>query len=212
MTSPPETSQAGIGARIGLDRFLAWRIPLEVACTFLPAGSKITPVQNNGEAWLLFAAARLDRVRCAGVTLRHRPQVAGWLIPCHIAGNRIGNWFISAHSDDLLTVMAMRALGLAAQRCRIHHARTHLHAVGQASAVIGELMPVPDLDWFTADRCGVIAGWRSILRLPLAKRSWAWQTFAGQLHSPFATRLHGRPVGVIDCSDDLALWGLPTSR
>ena len=204
--------RAAIGARIGLDRFLAWRLPLAVATTFLPPGSDMTPVNSHGEAWLLFAVARLERLCCAGVTLRHRPHVAGWLIPCRFSENRIGNWFVSAYSNDPLTVFAMRGLGLKAQRCRIHHATTHLHAVGQANAQLGRLITVPELDWFSEDRCGLVAGWRRALRLPLAKRSWAWRTYAGDLQSSFASSLQGRPVGVIDCSDDLALWGLPTSR
>ena len=198
-------SQAVIGAQIGLDRFLAWRIPLAVATVHVPPKIDVEPVHSQGEAWLLFAAARLERLRLGGMTLRHKPQIAGWLIPCRIPGGRIGNWFLSAYSDDPLTVLAMRGIGLEASRCRIHHTATHIHAVGEVTAVVGRPIVVPELAWFTEDRCGLFPRWGGVLCLPLAKRRWAWQVHAGELQAPLATRMQGRPVGVIDCSHDLAL-------
>ncbi len=197
-----------IAAGIGHDRFLVWRVPYERIVQLLPSQTGLQPLHHAGEGWLLFAVAQLECLRIAGIIWRYRPQVAAWLVPCRHQG-RIGNYFLSAASDDALTVLAMRGLGLPAQHARIRHTAKRILIPGQVAACVGPAGPLPDLTWFAQDRCGFLGGRTGVRRLPLAKQQWTWRTHAGDLHAPFAQHLQGRPVGIIDCSHDLATWGRP---
>lgn len=196
-----------IAARIGLDRFLVWRLPLATAVTLLPSGPP--PVADGDHAWLLFAAARLERLRVAGCPLP-RTQVAAWLIPCTLVDGAIGNAFLAGFSDRRLPAWAMGRLGIPRTRCvTIDHRDHRLEVAGEVAAEIGPDQPVPGLDWFTRDRCGLVpstAGWR---HLPLTKRSWAWRTRRCAIRAGFADSCGAEPLCAIDCSDDEAVWGLP---
>ena len=196
-----------IAASIGLDRFLVWRLPLARATALLPPGPP--PVADGDHAWLLFAAARLERLRVGGCPLPPT-QVAGWLIPCALGGGAIGNAFLAGFSDRRLPAWGMGRLGIPrTRRIAIDHTEHRLDVAGEVAAEIGAERTVSGLEWFARDRCGLVpaaAGWRY---LPLRKRSWAWRTRAVSLRADFADSCSAEPLCAIDCSDDEAIWGLP---
>lgn len=198
-----------IAARIGLDRFLVWRLPLAKAIALLPPGPP--PVAEDGHAWLLFAAARLERLRVAGCPLP-ATQVAAWLIPCTLANGAIGNAFLAGFSDRRLPAWTMGRLGIPrTRRVAIAHDEHRLEVAGEAAAEIGADQAVPGLEWFARDRCGLVPGTSRWRRLPLTKRSWAWRARQAVLRADFADSRGAEPLCAIDCSGDDAVWSLPRS-
>lgn len=194
-----------IGARIGVDVFIAWRLRESLP---LPPG--LIPVTAGGGPWLLFACACLDRLRVGRLAMPgRRRHVAAWLTPCHLADGTIGNLFLSACSNDPLVVAAYRALGIS----RAAYASLHIDTVGLAApklrAGFGAPIAMPDLGWFKADRCGIIAGRGGLRRLPLAKRSWQYQIRSVCVASSSRVPHSGEPVAAIDCSHDTACWARP---
>lgn len=199
-----------IAARIGHDHFLVWRLPLDRAQALVPIGAR--PVHCNGQAWLLFAIAELKQTRVRGLPVPGRRTVAGWLIPCEAPEGGVGNLFLQAYSDDPLVVIAYRVLGLhRAQHAPLSVDDRDIRAPG-VRATLGEKGHAPDLAWFAADRCGLLARGDAVVRLPLAKRGWHWQVRTMTVEAPFAANLGAVPVAAIDCSQDLALWGMPRRR
>jgi hypothetical protein len=190
-----------IQARIGADLFIAWRLRSEPT---LPVG--LEPVREGGGPWLLFACARLRRLRVLGVPAPGHRHVAAWLMPCQLGGGLIGNLFLSACSDDPLVVAAYRALGLRdATLARLRVESGRLAAPG-LRAMVGGPLAVSDLAWFQRDRCGIINRSGVPHRLPLAKRGWRHAVRSVHITTGPAD---ADPVGVLDCSDDLAHWGSP---
>jgi hypothetical protein len=180
-----------IAPDVSWDCFIAWRAPAPP----LPAG--LAPVCSGGGPWRLLAVAELRRVRVAGWRLPFTCRVAAWLVPCVLPDGCIGNLFRAAWSDDPATALAMRAIGLPARWARLRIDGTVV-AVPGCTVRVGAAQDAPDLAWFAADRCGIVArrhGWR---RLPLAKRHWRMQL----RHAPGA-------VAGIEVGDDRACWGRP---
>jgi hypothetical protein len=196
-----------ITARIGYDHFLVWRLPLARATHLLPPTAE--PLIHDGHAWLLFAIAELKHTRVYGLPLIGSRKVAGWLIPCRTDGRNIGNFFLQALSNDPLIALAYHIMGMRSVRHTPLRVDQHSIRTTGVRATLGEPCQLPELAWFTLDRCGLIARHSSIARLPLVKRGWHWQTRTMTVDAPFATSLDALPLAAIDCSNDLALWGAP---
>ena len=204
-----------IAARIGSDHFLVWRLTLTHATRLLPPTAR--PLISDGQAWLLFAIAELEKVRVSGVPVPGRRRVAAWLIPCHTTSGGLGNFFLQAMSTDPLVVLAYRVLGMREVRHAPLQVSPRSICAPGVRATLGATCDVPELAWFALDRCGLIARpsnrppdrHPSIARLPLVKRSWHWQPRMMTVEAPFAASLGAEPVAAIDCSYDVALWGAP---
>ena len=193
-----------IGARIGADHFIAWRLR---AAPPLPHG--LEAVREGGGPWQLFACASLERVRVRGIVCPGRCRVAAWLVPCRLPDGTIGNLFQAAYSDAPAVVAAYRLLGVrSAFLARLRVGATGLCGPG-VRARFGAPLTVPELAWFATDRCGLIATRGGVLRLPLAKRGWHHRARTVAVDCPALAGDAANVVAALDCSGDLACWGLP---
>lgn len=193
-----------IAARIGADHFIAWRLR---AAPPLPHG--LEAVRDGGGPWLLFACASLQRVRLGGLAWPGRCRVAAWLVPCHLPDGGVGNLFQAAYSDAPAVIAAYRLLGMrSASLARLRVDATGISGPG-VRARLGAPLAVPDLAWFAADRCGLIATRHGVRRLPLAKRGWQHRGRAVAVDCPALAGGAATAVAALDCSADLACWGMP---
>jgi len=183
-----------ITAIIGHDHFLVWSLPSRTAQALAPG---LVPWTENGHGFLLFAAAEFRHWRCHGLPGLGRLRVAGWLIPCQVPSNRIGNAVIKRFIDHAL-------LPLGRTRVRIDSTGVVMAGVAAGHRLSG---PTRDpLAWFDRDRCGLMPSRRGWRRWPLAKCDWAWTVHPASLHSTWAESLDARPLGMITVAPTLSIW------